>query len=311
MAVKLGPCSTFPPCVPQECSTPRRVMNIGRIVSAWFRGPVSVIFLLLSTSLWWLQLPTYRLQLLAIRFRMFAVASVLRNFVAFCQFIWSFSLQLVLGISVRSTVPPRGERSPDPVIYIFNHRSNSDPWTAGLLAWGARYAFKSELLVVFPMAVFLNHMVVFRKSVEGRAAALEKARMNILLGDSVAMAPEGTRNADPSTPLLEFKLGAFRLSCETRRPIVPLAIFHAEKVWPKERWFPDVGIVHIRQLPAVEPLPGEAPLDLCNRVRAIFLDELKRGPAFVTPSTRMKVLLHLPALAIWLMAITAFVVFLW
>ena len=84
--------------------------------------------------------------------------------------------------------------------------------------------------------------------------------------------PEGTRNKSEQ-PIKAFHDGAFRLSIETGKAIIPGVIFNTRKVLPAD--IPFYLMPHrlkIDFLPPISPLPNETTAELRERVHAIMED---------------------------------------
>lgn len=90
-------------------------------------------------------------------------------------------------------------------------------------------------------------------------------------GMHMSVYPEGTRNRT-AEPLKKFHDGAFRLSIETGKAIIPAVIFNTKKVLPPEKsfWFWPAKI-GIHFLPAVPP-EGHTVESLKEKVFGIMKD---------------------------------------
>lgn len=67
---------------------------------------------------------------------------------------------------------------------------------------------------------------------------------------SLLISPEGTRT--PTGELQQFKKGAFRIALEGKIPIYPVVISGAFDLLPKQRVFPQPGIMKVRYLPPID-----------------------------------------------------------
>jgi 1-acyl-sn-glycerol-3-phosphate acyltransferase len=79
-------------------------------------------------------------------------------------------------------------------------------------------------------------VIVNRKSELSRRQSFEKMKRVLTNGMHMCIYPEGTRNRTDE-PLKKFHDGAFRLSVETKRPIIPAVILNTKKVLPLNKIF--------------------------------------------------------------------------
>lgn len=166
-----------------------------------------------------------------------------------------------------------------PYIFIFNHRSFLDaPIIPLAVPQELRMLGKKELstIPVFSWIVGKFAVWVNRTSTESRRASLEKLIRILNKGTSVVVAPEGTRN-DTEEFLLPFQKGAFRLSVETRIPILPIAIIGADKLMKRGTILLRPGKVSIYfSEPMTPPTPSESAVneftEKCrNRIEAMLV----------------------------------------
>ncbi|MBA4302502.1 MAG: 1-acyl-sn-glycerol-3-phosphate acyltransferase [Cyclobacterium sp.] len=119
-----------------------------------------------------------------------------------------------------------------PYIYIFNHRSFVDaPVIPMVIPQEVRAIGKKELskIPIFGQVIGKLAVWVDRSDSESRRISLEKLVKFLNQGNSIVVAPEGTRN-DTDETLLPFQKGAFRLSIETGIPILPMAVIGANRI---------------------------------------------------------------------------------
>nr|WP_244545518.1 lysophospholipid acyltransferase family protein [Algoriphagus locisalis] len=96
-----------------------------------------------------------------------------------------------------------------------------------------------------------------RTDAESRRKSIDRLVTFLNQGISAVVAPEGTRNASES-PLLPFKSGAFRISIETKIPILPIAVIGANKIMKKGSLLIRPGKVKIYFSKPIQPsLPSE------------------------------------------------------
>ncbi len=109
-----------------------------------------------------------------------------------------------------------------PMIYIFNHHSNLDPFVSSVQTpTKAKLLAKAEILKYpgFGFALKYLHIPVKREDRRDRERVLQIMTGVIESGNSLLLYPEGTRNSGPDI-LKPFRRGAFKLSLETGAPIV-------------------------------------------------------------------------------------------
>jgi 1-acyl-sn-glycerol-3-phosphate acyltransferase len=166
-----------------------------------------------------------------------------------------------------------------PYIFIFNHRSFIDaPILPIAIPQELRALGKKEIskIPIFSWVVGRLAVWVDRSSIESRKSSLEKMIKIAKSGFSVVVAPEGTRN-DTSETLLPFQKGAFRLSIESRIPILPMAVIGADQIMRRGSILLSPGKVRIFfSEPLTPPAPSETAVDeftvKCkNRLEAMVL----------------------------------------
>ncbi len=89
---------------------------------------------------------------------------------------------------------------------------------------------------VFGWIYILGSVLVDRKSDKSRRQSYEKMKAVLNSGLDMVIYPEGTRNRTEK-PLKSFYDGAFRLSLDTQKPIIPVLIFNTRKVLPPHKPF--------------------------------------------------------------------------
>lgn len=144
-----------------------------------------------------------------------------------------------------------------PYIFIFNHRSFIDaPIIPIAIPQAVRALGKKELskIPIFGWIVGRLAVWVDRTSPESRRTSLEKLIGIVQKGISVVVAPEGTRN-DTSETLLPFQKGAFRLSIDTRIPIMPMAVIGADQIMKRGSILLSPGKVRIYFSDPIFPPP--------------------------------------------------------
>ncbi len=139
-----------------------------------------------------------------------------------------------------------------PCIFTCNHQSSFDIVTMGHLCPKRTFVIGKKSLLYIPFfgwAFFLGgNYYINRKDLEKAVGVLQKAEMGFKENRSVILFPEGTRSKGKG--LSSFKKGAFYMSLNSGRPIVPIVIEdYAHLKFNSLR----AGDLRIRVLPAVYP----------------------------------------------------------
>ncbi|WP_367203828.1 lysophospholipid acyltransferase family protein [Algoriphagus sp.] len=180
--------------------------------------------------------------------------------------IWSFLTGIRYEIQGLEFIDPK-----QPYIFIFNHRSFIDaPVIPIAIPQTLKALGKKELskIPVFGWVVGKFAIWVDRTSTESRKESLAKLVTILSKGKSVVVAPEGTRN-DTSETLLPFHKGAFRLSIETRIPILPMAVLGADHIMKRGSLLLKPGKIRIYFSEALTPptTSDSAVLDFTDQCR--------------------------------------------
>jgi putative phosphoserine phosphatase/1-acylglycerol-3-phosphate O-acyltransferase len=134
-----------------------------------------------------------------------------------------------------------------PAIIAANHRSYFDIVCYGMASFKAgrnlRGLAKKELFdapIVGQLMRAGGAICVDRKT-SGRGAYIE-AEKALRAGEVLLIAPQGTipRGAEFFDPVLKGKTGAARLAAATGAPVIPLAVWGSENVWPRSSRLPNV-----------------------------------------------------------------------
>jgi putative phosphoserine phosphatase/1-acylglycerol-3-phosphate O-acyltransferase len=130
-------------------------------------------------------------------------------------------------------------------ILAFNHRSYFDAAVTSLVAARAgrsvRGLGKKEVLdapVLGPLARAVGTIRVDRGT--GSHEPLEAAAQALRADEVVMIAPQGTIPRGPAffEPELRGRWGAARLAAMTRAPVIPIALWGTERVWPRNARLP-------------------------------------------------------------------------
>ncbi len=181
------------------------------------------------------------------------------RFVSFSR-IWIDIYLLLIGCPLR--VKGRENFIPGQnYIVVCNHNSLMDvPISYPFIPGGNKTIAKIEMakIPLFGLLYKSGSVLVDRKSDASRKESFNKMKEVLAMGLHMCIYPEGTRNKS-SEPLKSFHGGAFRLSLDTGKPIIPAVIFNTRKVLPANKVFyalPHKLSIHF--LPAVEPGKNES-----------------------------------------------------
>ncbi len=124
-------------------------------------------------------------------------------------------------------------------IVVFNHNSLLDiplscPYVPGANKTIAKKSFMK--IPLFGWYYKKGSVLVDRKSESSRRKSFEEMRQVLKQGMHMCIYPEGTRNRT-NEPLKKFYDGAFKLSVETKSPIIPALIFNTKKALPVNKSF--------------------------------------------------------------------------
>ena len=165
-----------------------------------------------------------------------------------------------------------------PAVFMFNHQSNFDGIILMKLLRKDITAIAKAELRYMPIVgqLFTLGDVVFidRGDHEGSVEALTDAAETLRDGLSIAIAPEGSRQATPK--LGDFKKGGFHLAIAGGAPIVPVVIHNSLDVQPRGSMILRPATVHVDVLEpvATRHLQPEDVDSLRDEVRAHFARSL-------------------------------------
>lgn len=96
-------------------------------------------------------------------------------------------------------------------------------------------------------------VLVDRKKESSRKQSYMDMKTVLAMGMDMVLFPEGTRNKSKA-PLQPFKKGAFRLSVQSRVPIIPVVLFGTRRIMPADKGFYLMpGKIELHFLPPVDP----------------------------------------------------------
>jgi 1-acyl-sn-glycerol-3-phosphate acyltransferase len=127
----------------------------------------------------------------------------------------------------------------DNYIIVYNHNSMMDVLVSTPFMPGANKTIaKIEMakIPIFGMVYKRGSVLVDRKNEESRKESYLKMRQVLDMGLHMVIYPEGTRNKTDQ-PLQRFHNGAFRLSMDSGKSILPGIIFNSTKAMPRKPFF--------------------------------------------------------------------------
>jgi 1-acyl-sn-glycerol-3-phosphate acyltransferase len=129
-------------------------------------------------------------------------------------------------------IPARGG-----ALVAINHTSYVD-WVGGSLAAlerhrRLRFMIKAEMGEVKAVAYVIKHCKLIPVDRQQGAEAYGVAVRALREGELVGLHPEATISR--SYELRDFKTGAARLALEAQVPIIPMIVWGAHRIWPKDR----------------------------------------------------------------------------
>ncbi len=124
-------------------------------------------------------------------------------------------------------------------IVVFNHNALLDvPLSAPYVPGPNKTIAKSSFVKVPLFGMFYKRgaVLVNRKDEDSRVKSFEAMKAVLRKGMHMCIYPEGTRNRTDK-PLKEFYDGAFKLSADTGKEIIPCVIFGTKQAMPIEKFF--------------------------------------------------------------------------
>jgi 1-acyl-sn-glycerol-3-phosphate acyltransferase len=187
--------------------------------------------------------------------------------------LWARWILRAAGTTVVVEGAGDADLPPGPVVFVANHVSVLDiPILFGWLPRPFRIVYKRSLQWIPVLGQFLvaaRHVSVERSRAFSARRSLERAAARIHGGVSVALFPEGTRNADGR--MSGFKRGSFKLAIESAVPVVPVALVGVAQLGPLARLRP--GSVRLRVMPPVAT-DGRSAEDLASSVESAIQKEI-------------------------------------
>ncbi|MEK0423319.1 MAG: hypothetical protein RLZ95_1229 [Bacteroidota bacterium] len=141
-------------------------------------------------------------------------------------------------------------------VVVCNHNSMLDiPVSFPFLPRANKTIAKKSLskVPIFGWIYSIGTVLVDRNDSKSRQASYDEMKYVLSHGLDMLLYPEGTRNKT-AAPLKSFYDGAFKLSIETQKPIVPVVLLNTKKMLPaKPSMYFKPGKITMHILPAVYP----------------------------------------------------------
>ena len=140
-------------------------------------------------------------------------------------------------------------------VVVCNHNTFMDvPLSSPGIPGGNKTIAKSELtkIPLFGIIYRRGSVLVDRKSEESRKSSFSKMKQVLQMGLHMCIYPEGTRNKT-NEPLQKFHDGAFRLSVETGKAVMPAVMFYTAIVFPRKVFYFWPHKVEMHFLEPVDP----------------------------------------------------------
>lgn len=161
-------------------------------------------------------------------------------------------------------------------IYVFNHRSGSDPFLAGCMS----YKPLVQIVNDWPMRLpFLGFFARFGGYIDIKNESFEwvKEYVRELVADGVPVIafPEGTRSGNRS--MNQFYSAVFHIAKEIDCPIIPVVIAGNEEI-PNRKFKMKPGRILMHRLPAIPQnfIREMSAFKLKQTVRQIIFEESQR-----------------------------------
>ncbi len=167
---------------------------------------------------------------------------------------WMIFFFFVTGVRLRVKGKDNFKNGENYVI-VYNHNSLMDvPISVPFMPGANKTIAKIEMsrIPLFGMLYKRGSVLIDRKNEESRKMSYVKMREVLDMGLHMCIYPEGTRNKT-SQPLQRFHDGAFRLSFDSGKSILPALIFNTSKVLPRKIFFFWPGKIELHYLKPISP----------------------------------------------------------
>lgn len=163
-------------------------------------------------------------------------------------------------------------------IVVCNHNSFMDvPLSSPGIPGPNKTIAKIEMsrIPLFGIIYKRGSVLIDRKNEDSRKESYQEMKQILQMGMHMCIYPEGTRNKTDQ-PMKSFHDGAFRLSMETEKKIIPAIIRGTKEMLPNDKtFFFWPGKISMQFLNPVDPKDFKEVTDLKNHVFDVMLNQLK------------------------------------
>ncbi len=178
------------------------------------------------------------------------------------------------------TLPPAVEAGNQGCLCVANHRSHMDVFLLLEQIRGLRILTKNLIFWIpgLGIAAFLLRMIRVKRGDQNSFwKAMDKISDALKNKEIVHVFPEMTRSAYGETKLARFTLAPFQKAMEVGVPVVPIAIWGTDYLWPKgTHAIAGKGPLVVKNLTAVDSREFASAVDLSNHVKQLLQDEIDR-----------------------------------
>jgi len=167
---------------------------------------------------------------------------------------WMMTFFILSGIRLKVIGKENFEEGKNYVI-VYNHRSMLDvPVSVPFMPGANKTIAKIEMsrIPIFGIVYKRGSVLVDRKNDESRKLSYVKMKEVLAMGLHMCIYPEGTRNKS-AQPLQRFHDGAFRLSVDSGKSVLPAVIFNTDKALPLKPFYFWPSKVELHYLAPVSP----------------------------------------------------------
>ncbi len=169
--------------------------------------------------------------------------------------VWMFIFLTLSGCTFKVTGKSVFKQTENAIV-VCNHNSLIDiPISFPFLPRANKTIAKKAFAYVplFGWIYSFGSVLVDRSNDRSRRESFDKMRQVLNNGLDMLIYPEGTRNRT-SAPLKSFYDGAFKLSIDTQKPIIPVILLNTKKILPaKPVMYFTPGKIQMDILPAIYP----------------------------------------------------------
>ncbi|HET9826355.1 MAG TPA: lysophospholipid acyltransferase family protein [Chitinophagaceae bacterium] len=180
---------------------------------------------------------------------------------------WMIVFFFLTGIRLRVKGRENFEHGKNYIV-VFNHNSMMDvPVSVPFMPGANKTIAKIEMarIPLFGIVYKRGSVLVDRKDDESRKMSYVKMREVLDMGLHMCIYPEGTRNKT-NQPLQRFHDGAFRLSFDSGKAVLPAVIFNTSKALPRKFFYFWPARIELHYLQPVSPTGFASKEDLKEHI---------------------------------------------